>query len=654
MDHSARARLPALALLVPVLLIGFALRVHALDGRDLWGDEAASLDIIQDGWRAVFEPARETHPPLHRALYKPWVDAVGEKPLFALRYAPMLAGVLLVPLTDDLARRLFGRGVGLLAALLIAVGPLHVYYAQEFRTYSLFTVMAVVTTSAFVALTRRGARRVWVVYLGVALAALYTHYLTFWLLLAQNAVALLSRAWSGRRRRWLGGQAALGLAYLPWALAQAPFLLGQGGRRALNSSLADAWEIARRGALSWNVGLTPGENALLAGALTVMAAALAVLGLMGAARPERWRAGLLGGCIGFTLLMTWVVNPVMPFFHERFLIGAAPMFTILVAAGVWNLSEKPLLSPRTGGLSSLSRTYRIGSWHLRARRGAARRAPATALLSLLVAGALAADHQWYTDPAYERSGYGGALRAIAAEAQPSDVILLSNALQMALFDYYRLPEIRARLTDPALLLDDAQAEAHLGALVGDAPRVWLVEYGDPIGYDRERRALAWLATHGYRQRFYSFLGGTVSLYVMGATGADWQPVDARFGDAILLTGYALAPPDPRPGDVLLIALRWETLTPISARYTVTNQLLDATGRLAAQVDGEPVGGARPTDSWAVGDVIADRHALALPADLPPGVYTLYVGLYPWPDLTRLPVGDGDLFRLATLQVADGE
>ena len=633
-----RHRTTPLAALVAILLIGFALRVHALGGRDLWGDEAASLDIILDGWQAAFEPARETHPPLHHALYKLWVDAVGQRPLFALRYAPMLVGVLLIPLTYDLARRLFRRGIGMptappvapLAALLTAVGPLHVYYAQEFRTYSLFTVLAVASTSAFVALTRRSSRCAWAVYLGVTLAAMFTHYLVFWLMLAQNTVALLSRAWAGRRRRWLSGQAALGLLYLPWVIAQAAFIAGQGGRREVFWSLDSAWEITRRAALSWVVGLTPGESAALAGALTLMAAALAALGLVVAARPPaRWRAALLGGGVGFSLLMTWAANPLMPFFHERFLIGAAPLFTVLVTAGIAAL-------PSTG------------RW-LRALPPA-----------LLVIGALAATHQWYTNPAYERSGYGAALRTVAAEAQPGDFILLSNVHQMALFDYYRPPGLNAALTDPAQLADGARASAHVSALVGDAPRVWLIEYGDPIGYDQDRRAAGWLAAHGYRQRFFSFLGGTVSLYVMGAVEPAWQPADATFGaapsggalpgGAIRLTGYALSTARPRPGDVLLIALRWEAVAPLPARYTVTNQLLDAAGRLAAQVDGEPAGSSRPTDGWSVDETVIDRHALPLPADLPPGAYTLYVGLYAWPDLTRLPVGDGDLFRLGVVQV----
>jgi mannosyltransferase len=476
MDHQSRARLIDLTVLIAIMLVGFALRAHRLDGQDLWGDEAASLSIVLDTWGEVFSPARETHPPLHRVLYKPWVDAVGQKPLFALRYAPMLAGMLLVPLTVHLGRQLFGRRVGMLAALLVAVGPLHVYYAQEFRTYSLFTVLAVGTVSAFVVLTRRGAhcKRAWAVYLAVTLAAIYTHYLAFWLIVAQNAVALLSGAWAGRRWRWLGGQALLALSYLPWIMAQAPFLLGQGGRRALTWTVTDAWEIVRRGALSWTVGLTPGDSMALAAALTLGAVALAGVGLaVAASPPERWRAGLLGGCVGFTLLMGWAVNPAMPFFHERFLIGAAPVFTVLVVAGVAR--------------------FKAG-WHVM-------------LLAVVVLGALAADHQWYTNPAYQKSGYGGAMRAVAARAMPGDCILLSNGHQMALFDYYRPPGIEAALTDPAALADPERVDPHLQGLVGDAERVWLIEYGDPIGYDRQRRAPAWLAERGFRQSFFSFLGG---------------------------------------------------------------------------------------------------------------------------------------------------
>jgi hypothetical protein len=38
------------------------------------------------------------------------------------------------------------------------------------------------------------------------------------------------------------------------------------------------------------------------------------------------------------------------------------------------------------------------------------------------------------------------------------------------------------------------------------------------------------------------------------------------------------------------------------------------------------------------------------ADAPPGMYDLAVGLYTWPDFTRLPVGEDDTYMLAQIAI----
>ena len=45
----------------------------------------------------------------------------------------------------------------------------------------------------------------------------------------------------------------------------------------------------------------------------------------------------------------------------------------------------------------------------------------------------------------------------------------------------------------------------------------------------------------------------------------------------------------------------------------------------------------PPQMWQSGDVIVQRHTLKLRGDLPPGDYTLHVGLYLTPDGPRLPL-----------------
>lgn len=108
---------------------------------------------------------------------------------------------------------------------------------------------------------------------------------------------------------------------------------------------------------------------------------------------------------------------------------------------------------------------------------------------------------------------------------------------------------------------------------------------------------------------------------------------------IQLDGYALTP-ESYPGGELLLALRWESLRPVEHNYHVFVHLLNANNDKLAQRDGQPVQWMRPTSSWQPGEVIVDRYALLLPADLPVGSYSIAVGLYDPITGQRLPVSAG--------------
>jgi hypothetical protein len=134
-------------------------------------------------------------------------------------------------------------------------------------------------------------------------------------------------------------------------------------------------------------------------------------------------------------------------------------------------------------------------------------------------------------------------------------------------------------------------------------------------------------------------------------------LDANFGEAIYLHGYALAGDSFASGDILPVTLFWDARAPISELYKVTVQLLDdAAGSLVAQHDGEPVGGFTPTTIWQPGQAVIDRHGIPLPADLSPGDYTLVIAVYHAATGERLPVtadGDsaGDYLPLSSVDVS---
>ncbi|MBE7550204.1 MAG: DUF2079 domain-containing protein [Anaerolineales bacterium] len=129
-------------------------------------------------------------------------------------------------------------------------------------------------------------------------------------------------------------------------------------------------------------------------------------------------------------------------------------------------------------------------------------------------------------------------------------------------------------------------------------------------------------------------------------------VEASFGPAIRLTGFHLGQTDLHPGAPLTVLLQWATGQPPQADYTVFLHLLSTDGRLVAQNDAYPTWlTPQPTSQWPLHQPRLDSHRLNLPPDLPPGEYTLQVGLYDGRTLQRLPLSNGsDTFILGQIRV----
>ena len=77
----------------------------------------------------------------------------------------------------------------------------------------------------------------------------------------------------------------------------------------------------------------------------------------------------------------------------------------------------------------------------------------------------------------------------------------------------------------------------------------------------------------------------------------------------------------------------------------------------AQQDIPPVGRLVPAEAWSPGTVYGYPISIELPLDLSPGEYRLLVGVYVWPDMTRLPVttdipgADGDVVEIGDVRVS---
>jgi hypothetical protein len=115
-------------------------------------------------------------------------------------------------------------------------------------------------------------------------------------------------------------------------------------------------------------------------------------------------------------------------------------------------------------------------------------------------------------------------------------------------------------------------------------------------------------------------------------------VQANFDGKMELQGYDAS----QSGQELSVTLYWQALTPMNLDYTVFVHLLGPTGETVAQHDGQPTWEVSlPTSTWQPGEILQDKHTLAVPATVSPGQYRLHVGVYYWQTLERLTVLEND-------------
>ncbi len=131
--------------------------------------------------------------------------------------------------------------------------------------------------------------------------------------------------------------------------------------------------------------------------------------------------------------------------------------------------------------------------------------------------------------------------------------------------------------------------------------------------------------------------------------------DVLLDNRLRLTGYNLPETTYSPEDCVPLTLFWQAEERIAEPLKVFVHLVDSDEALAAQADMDPNAGFLPTTVWQPGEQVVDRYGILLPQSLPPGSYTVRVGMYRHTG-ERLPITiqdalSGDHVDLALVTVA---
>jgi Dolichyl-phosphate-mannose-protein mannosyltransferase len=576
-------RLTYLSLLI---LLGFGLRVHLLGSQELRGDEGFSWNYIQKPPLEILSTiVREgdPQPPLHYWLQWDWLQLTGDSE-FAMRAWSAFLSLLLIPLMFQVGARLWRAEVGCLAAGLTAIHPQQIWLAQDVRNmYQLALVFLLVATLLLPRLagrTFREAPRLWLVYIGCGVVAMYSHYYALFYLTAHGAYFIF-KGDSLRNRlynlgRWAIAGLVIGLLVLPWGLVILPVYAG--------GQLADPGHLSL-GQYAW-----ASFGDLLAGPAQTEAVktgfiwAGVVLGFVGVGAvltlaSKNFKSALLYYLLAGIVLPFFGIYAVIATrstFNTFYFSFAFPAIYILIAGAVYFLYRK--FVPVGVGV---------------------------AILGVLALSVGLFNH--YYNPDYTKTrGFREIASYLAIHAQPDD-IYLANAPDPAQVYYIHNLNLNYHMEPGRSGLTPEEVDAQLGPLT--AQRIWFVPANtalDPSQHVRER--LNEIALKAEDQVLYRT---TLLLYL---PPSEAQPLAAQFEDGIRLVGYYYTPNR--------LTLVWETEAVPQADYTIFVHA-DATGD-AFTLNGQDSPPHMPTSQWKPGQLIVDVHELDVPTDQS---VTLVTGLY---------------------------
>lgn len=205
-----------------LMLLSAVICFHGLAAKPLWNDEAFSFFVAWRGIGGTIDAIRQdSQPPFYYLLLSQTLR-LGHS-VAALRLLSAVSVAAAVPFVAAAGRRLVSPAAGLLAALFFVVTPEVVNWGQIARPYGVQTLLVAVAFWGFAGIWSEPSRpRLgWLAYvLGGGLAVL-AQYPAVFFLVGCNAAMLgrMALSWPRERllaRRWLIGQCALGLVWLPW------------------------------------------------------------------------------------------------------------------------------------------------------------------------------------------------------------------------------------------------------------------------------------------------------------------------------------------------------------------------------------------------------------------------------------------------------
>lgn len=241
----------------------------------------------------------------------------------------------------------------------------------------------------------------------------------------------------------------------------------------------------------------------------------------------------------------------------------------------------------------------------------------TASVTLALAGLLPLTLIWTNLPKVDKShayaSYDWGMYALQRDL-PSGAVILADSEKMAPLHYLQTVEQIRPDTETGIFPDEATNRTEVGRRLSEGRPVFLARFLPGLEGSYHLRSNGPLVQ--------------VSTDPLLQLPTNVSQLDISFGREVLLRGYHLEADEVSRDGALGVTLYWQAEDTIRRNYDVRLRLSGPSGHIWIRTKGRPpVNGLYPTGAWRVGEIISDFHELDLAGQLPPGDYSLELGLF---------------------------
>lgn len=450
-----------------VIVVGLIVRLISLN-QSLWLDEAINILAVKNfslpGLITQYAIA-DFHPPGWFIILWFWGKAFGYSEI-AMRIPSVFFGVITIYVVYLIGEKLFSKKLGLVAALLLSINPLHIYYSQEARMYSMAALAVAVSIYILIKLIQK--KQVSMVFIVLSnIFILLSDYVAYFIFPVELILLLLLKERKLIKRWFIA--VIIALVLMSWWI---PLFFNQLNAGAVAAEKLPAWRFIVGGFDFKTIPLTfvkfiigrisLADKTLYYILLLPICSLFGYLLLSGVRKSDSFQKKLLLTWILIPPLIATLISLVVPVYNYFRVLFILPGFVILIAFGVLQFKNRLRIIILV-----------------------------TVILIELICSLL-----YLFLPSYQREDWRGLVAYFQSFKPP--IVLFESPGILPPFDYYAKGSLNAKGALQDFPANNESAVSDLEVLIKGSKEVYLVDYLVQIS-DPNRFVAKKLINLGYQE-----------------------------------------------------------------------------------------------------------------------------------------------------------